>query len=331
MKTINNLLEVEEVNSLIKQDNILILAGHEESLNNLVRGNWIGGTIPYFMAENGGCFDKEKIFVTNITDYVKNVKIRLYGTDSINNITKDRYGHGFSYILIPGFSDVLSSFALNAQKLDNIYNMPLTGWVTGIDLNDIGKINPKIFDGNNLKKYDNRIVVMHVELLLNKIADLEILNIFHQGNGDSIEFIEEGFSCTNCLINGVEQNLAEYIEKNNINTKLPLVADYSGAMINISFQNIDKENKSVLFYAPLRKNTVYKLAKPIENYVKEFNSMVKNDANGEIIASCNCILNYIYSELEGKKTGVMKGPFTFGEIAYVLVNQTMVYLSILDK
>jgi hypothetical protein len=50
-----------------------------------------------------------------------------------------------------------------------------------------------------------------------------------------------------------------------------------------------------------------------------------------IIASCNCILNYLYSELEGKKTGKVTGPITFGEIAYVLVNQTMVYLSVEDK
>ena len=47
--------------------------------------------------------------------------------------------------------------------------------------------------------------------------------------------------------------------------------------------------------------------------------------------SCNCILNYLYSELEGKKTGGITGPITFGEIAYQLLNQTMVYLTIEDR
>ena len=44
--------------------------------------------------------------------------------------------------------------------------------------------------------------------------------------------------------------------------------------------------------------------------------------------SCNCILNYLYGELEGKVTEGMYGPVTFGEIAYQLLNQTLVYVRI---
>jgi hypothetical protein len=40
------------------------------------------------------------------------------------------------------------------------------------------------------------------------------------------------------------------------------------------------------------------------------------------------ILNYLYSNLEGMRTGDMVGPITFGEIAYQLLNQTLVYLTI---
>ena len=40
------------------------------------------------------------------------------------------------------------------------------------------------------------------------------------------------------------------------------------------------------------------------------------------------MLNYLYAELEGKKTGSIVGPITFGEIAYVLLNQTLVHLLI---
>ena len=46
--------------------------------------------------------------------------------------------------------------------------------------------------------------------------------------------------------------------------------------------------------------------------------------------SCNCILNYLYGKLEGKKTGHVTGPITFGEIAHVLLNQTMVQLHLRD-
>ena len=44
--------------------------------------------------------------------------------------------------------------------------------------------------------------------------------------------------------------------------------------------------------------------------------------------SCNCILNYLYGDLEGKKTGGFTGPVTFGEIAYILLNQTLVKLDV---
>jgi len=46
--------------------------------------------------------------------------------------------------------------------------------------------------------------------------------------------------------------------------------------------------------------------------------------------ACNCILNYLYGKLEGKKTGDITGPITFGEIAHQLLNQTMVRLYLHD-
>ena len=54
------------------------------------------------------------------------------------------------------------------------------------------------------------------------------------------------------------------------------------------------------------------------------------DKRSDIVLSCNCILNHLCSELEGKKTGEITGPVTFGEVAYQLFNQTMVYLTVSD-
>ena len=44
--------------------------------------------------------------------------------------------------------------------------------------------------------------------------------------------------------------------------------------------------------------------------------------------SCNCILNYLYGEMEGKSVSGFTGPMTFGEIAYMLLNQTLVRLEL---
>lgn len=38
----------------------------------------------------------------------------------------------------------------------------------------------------------------------------------------------------------------------------------------------------------------------------------------------------MYGELEGKKLEAFAGPVTFGEIAYQLVNQTLVYVTVED-
>ncbi len=45
--------------------------------------------------------------------------------------------------------------------------------------------------------------------------------------------------------------------------------------------------------------------------------------------ACNCVLNFLYGKLEGAQAG-LPGPFTFGEIAYQLLNQTMVYCDVID-
>ncbi|MEO0003956.1 MAG: hypothetical protein RLZZ22_1648, partial [Pseudomonadota bacterium] len=44
----------------------------------------------------------------------------------------------------------------------------------------------------------------------------------------------------------------------------------------------------------------------------------------DVVFSCNCILNFLFGELEGKAIGGVEGPITFGEIGYQLLNQTMV-------
>ncbi len=327
---INNLLATKVVKELINNKRVLILAGEEKQLRSLPKGNWIGGTIPYFMAENGGCIDSERIFVNDITEYTKNIKIIDYNSETINTITTKNFAHGFTYLLLPGFSEVLSTYAMKAHEINSIYDIPLTGWVTGVHLDKLEKIKPKVFNGQTLEAKENTATAMHVELPADKVANLEIINIFSQGEGDTITFDEEGFCIENCIVNGKRQNFAQYLADNEIDTRLPLVADYSGAMINSSIQEIDTKNKKVMLYSPVKKGVEYKIAKPVHNYVDEFMSSLPKDIH-EVASSFNCILNFLYSNLEGKKTGMMKGPFTFGEIAYILVNQTLVYLTIKDN
>jgi hypothetical protein len=324
------LYSVSDVTEMIGQGKKLILAGDENLLRQLPAGHWIGGTIPYFMSEKGGELNTDKIFVNELPGYVKKIKLQSYGENTISNIYKDAFPGGLSIIIIPASSPIHLSFAINAPQYENFAMVPLIGWISGINLNDSGQSTAKVFFGASNKVFNNGAVVVHVELPEDKYAEINIVNIFKQSNGDIITFDTNSFSVKDAFINGKKTNFADYIKTNGIDIKLPLVANYAGAMINISFQAVDEANKTVAFYAPVFKGVEYQIAAPVGDYVSEFTNKMPTDHVDNIFFSCNCILNYLYSELEGRSTGGVTGPITFGEIAYQLVNQTLVYVTIND-
>lgn len=322
--------KIDEVINMIRQDKKLLLAGDEELLKKLPDGNWIGGSIPYFMTESGGMVSKDLILVNEIPSFVKEIKCKSYDIATIKNVYKDGFENGFSVIIIPGFSETHLSFAINAPDYKEFATKPLIGWISGFLLDDPNGKTAKTFIGSGKSVSDKNAVVMHICLPSEKYAEISTINIFDQGEGDIIEFPESGFQVKDAFINGKKENFVDYVTRKQLDIRLPLVADYSGMMINISFQNINKEAKTVEFYAPVFKGISYKQASPVKDYIKQFTQLIPDGGTNDITFSCNCILNYLYSELEGKKTGTITGPITFGEIAYQLLNQTMVNIEIKD-
>ena len=324
----SKLISVDQAKEAIEAGKVLWLAGDENLLKQLPRGRWIGGSIPYFMSCDGGQTTKDMIYASELDPGVaRRIQVKFYNTATIQNIAKDSPDDGFTILLIPAFSDLHLNYAENAPDYEDMYIKPIAGWVTGMHLDDIGSVKPSVFNGGTCENSSDKAVAMHVTLAPKKVAQIGIVNIAEQGDGDAIEFTDTGFSTSTCLINGIEQNFADYLLANHIDTKLPLVADYSGAMINVSIQEIDEENKTVSFYAPVFSGVEYKLSSPVTDYVSSFQSALPS-LNSGVTFSCNCVLNYLYSDLEGKKTAEMTGPMTFGEIAYQLLNQTLVYLTI---
>lgn len=327
MKT---MFSISEVEAKIKQGKNLLLAGDESLLQQLPSGQWIAGTIPYFMTENGGLETKELIFVTELPSYIAATEIKTYPQTTVENVYREAPENGFSVIIIPAFSPTHFSFALNAPKYSNFATSQLIGWIAGVHLNELGTKKPKIFHGETGEVLEDAAIVMHVSLPSSKYADLNIINIFTQGNKDTIVFPEDGFSAADAIINGEKINFAQFLIDRQIDTRLPLVADYCGALINTSFQEIDQQHQRVTFYAPVFKGIQYKIAAPVTDYLTAFSQQLPKDEAAQLFLSYNCILNYLYCELKGKKTGGVTGPITFGEIAYQLLNQTLAYISIRD-
>lgn len=326
----NKLYSKEEVIKMINAGKRLVLAGDENVLKELPAGSWIAGTIPYFMDEKGGVSTSESIFVTQLPEYIENASITSYDSNTIKNIYREGPSNGFGIVIIPASSSVHLSFALDSHNYDNFAMQPLIGWISGVMLDDLGKVTPKVFNGQTKEVFENAAVVFNIELPSNKVADIGIINVFKQGDGDTITFTEDGFSAKDVFVNGKKVNFVDYLKENKIDLQLPLVADMYGAMINTSFQGLDEENKVANFYAPVFKGVSYKIAALSGDYVESFNSMIPSDLKSEVFFSCNCILNYLYANLEGKSTGNFTGPITFGEIAYQLLNQTLAYITVED-
>lgn len=320
------LMPVGEAAELIRSGKYLSIAGDEQALKQLPTGNWIGGTIPYFMAEQG-VVSRDKVYVNQIATFSESPLIRFYNVETLPRLCRNSPDNGYSLIIVPGFSEVHSSFARNAPNYEEMYLKPLIGWVAGIHLDDLGKVTPKVVHGQTGQFSDQMAVVMDVPLPKEKYAHIDIVNLFTQGGGDDITFKDTGFSAGECLINGKPANFSEYLTSKGIDTRLPLVADYSGAMVNVSVKGNVSAEKRVDFYAPVFPGVTYRIAAPIGDYVTAFKAALP-PMNTELSFSCNCILNYLYCELEGKQTGKVKGPITFGEIGYQLLNQTLVYLTI---
>jgi len=322
---------IKETSELINSGKALSIAGDENLLTQLPKGNWIAGTIPYFIAEDGGLFNKDLLYVTPFDENSIKHKIVEYDEENISNLYLDTFENGYSIIIIPAASKTHFNFSLKSATYENFAVSPVIGWVSGVDLNDLGKVTPKVFNGSTGEFFENKAIVLHLELPKNKYAEIDMVNIFSQDTqADKIEFLKDSFSVSDALVNGKKVNFLNYVKEKGLNTKLPLVADFNGAMFNTGFQSLDEDTGVVNFYAPVFAGVEYHQAINVENYVENFLLELPKDLDDPVF-SCNCILNYLYSELEGKKTSNFTGPVTFGEIAYQLLNQTMAFLEIKDS
>jgi hypothetical protein len=319
------LTNFENATNLINQGKLLHIAGTEALLKKLPKGNWIGGSTEYFMTSEGGKISADSLFVTTFP--YENFSIKSYSADEIKNVARDTFDSGFSIVIVPFDSAAHKEYAQNAAGYDDMFIKNVAGWVAGVNLNKPEQ-TPITVNGKSGEIYSDRAAVLHLEVPADKTVGINIINIFTQDeNSPVIEFTKEGFSIETCLVDGKEVVFADYIKQNNLNIKLPLVGDYSGNGVNISLKSI--ENGAVQLYAPVFSNIKYRFAKNISDYRQEFHNRLVGITDTEAVFSCNCILNFLYGELEGKKIEAFNGPITFGEIAYQLLNQTLVCVTVL--
>lgn len=325
----HRLMTLDDACELIASGHPCCVAGDEALLRRLPRGRWIGGSIPYFMTDAGGTCTRDAVFVAELPWHGDGPRAVRYERAALARVCTDGPEHGFTVMVLPAFSAVHEAFAQEAPGYDEMYLRPLVGWVSGVHLDDVGRRSPLVFHGPSGQALDDAAVAMHVPIPPDQMVHVDIVNLFRPGAGARIEFEHGGFSAGDCRIDGRAANLHDWMVAQAFDQRLPLVADYCGAMVNVSIKKLDAAGRRVEFYAPVFPGVAYHAAQPVADYVEAFGrAMQAQRAPAPPVFCCNCILNHVYGGLEGRRLGAMHGPTTFGEIGYQLLNQTLVYLSL---
>lgn len=321
---------IDQVIKSLSDGKSLLLAGSEEALSRIPKGSWIGGTSSLISGLQLQMHETNQVFAVEIPDFHSGVKIKIYeNPKELSEIYNNAPDNGFSVVIIPAFGSMHSSFALNAPYYPNFATRPLVGWVSGVPLVDMERMSPKVYSGISAKAYTDAAVVMSVKLPPNKIAEVGVVNVFEQGEGDELTVDHDGFEHTTVFVNGRATDFAGYLEKNWPDMNLPLVANYRGMMVNSSFQKIVAETGAVKFYTPLFRGISYRIAKPISDYRKAFLEKLPMIDRQSEICSFDCVLNYLLLHgLSSDRNDLLIAPTTFGEVAYQLLNQTLVYMTI---
>ena len=191
-----------------------------------------------------------------------------------------------------------------------------------------------VFSGESGMSYTNAGVVMHVKIADDKYAEVHMFSPFQSDDNDVIIFEENGQQFEYVLINGVRQNFRQYLldqqidrsKDAGVSSQKCLAGDFAGLIMNVAIvqENEIDAGKYVTVGTPVYKNIPYRLASMVNmSYENQ-----KINLEGEIICSFTCITNYSYPEVFTKYFTHMNGPCVYGEIAYFMLGQATVFLTV---
>ena len=320
----NKLYTKDEVKTFILQGRVMLLAGSPRALEGLPAGKWIAGSTVYFI-DKVGLKDEERIFVYDFTNIAKDVFLEVFDENNINKIAFNSFETGFTLVTMPMDTLVLENFSKNSLSYDGIFDYPVAGFVAGVDIEKIGVEKSVVVSGMDGKLLYDKAAVMHVKVSNDYYVHSEILN-FDEIEPDSPEIVfpKTSYVQSSCLIDGKQGNIA------NLFRTLPferqkLVQNQCGALINRESVSINSLKKEVQFYAPVVAGEKYRLGRKRENYIDGFNKKLNTKNN--VLLCLSCIMYYLHGDFEGKKFSY-NCIITYGEIAYQLLNKTVVTVEV---
>ncbi|MEJ2579169.1 MAG: hypothetical protein P8Z68_08740, partial [Kineosporiaceae bacterium] len=264
-----HLQTVGEVTERILRGQVLVLAADAAVLRMLPPGRWIGGSVPYLEGVPGSVDPSGLVHVMQLPPDLPGVSVQVYDVTRIRDVYADLSGEDFGVIAIPAASPTHAEFALHAPGYRGFEVRPLVGWVAGphLDGSDAGRAS--VFAGSTGQEIIDGAVVLRGRLPQGRVATVGVVNIFEQGDGEVIGFPRDGFDVDTAIIDGVERNFADFVQEKGLDTRLPLVADYYGVQVNVSFRAVNPIGREVRFYSPVFAGLVYRHAREIGDYGAE--------------------------------------------------------------
>src|ERR1700734_1200257 len=125
---------VTELAAMIQAGRILLLAGAEPLLAQLPPGRWIGGSAAAYLGNAGNATERDRIFYADLSDHTQTAEILLLDASELPGLAARYPENGFSFLILPGLSALLVSFARDAADYPGLYNSPLIGWISAVDL-----------------------------------------------------------------------------------------------------------------------------------------------------------------------------------------------------
>lgn len=318
-----------EVADFINAGRVMLLSGSAKALEGLPKGKWIAGSTPYFVDGIGVC-DEDKIFVNDFTLVAKSAKTATYNAQNIENIAINGYNNGITLVSIPIDSEVYYTFANNSMRYPDIFKNPVVGFVAATKLDEYGKAKPYVADGADGLLNSEKAVVLYVELpdYLSARTEIENFDTIDEETSEVI-FPKDGFVQSDCIIDGKPGNIAEYFEytvKPKLGGYTQMITSQNGALINRDPKIVDTKTGEVTFFSPIYAGDKYHLVKNGKNYLKMFNDSL-SARRSDVVACFSCVSYFFGGNFTGKNV-VKNGNYAFGEIAYQLLNKTIVTLEI---
>lgn len=327
---LNELLTPEEANAVIARGCVLHIAGDERALRRLRPGNWIGGTTPYILTNEGGVVERDKVFVTELPVRPDAISTSFVDIGHIPAISVEAPRFGFTLVVMPAMSEIHNIYGLTSANIPGIRDIAVMGWVSGLHADDLGKTKAKVFNGLTGEVADDRIVVMRARLPSSKQAKVDIVNLVEPEEDTALVFDTPSFTVRDCEINGERQNFYDFAVRKGVGVHQPLVTDLNGEPICVSLRSLDAQTRTVQLFAPVMRGHVYRFGDAVSGFRDRLIRTIEERALRPVLA-CQCFHNYAFGGLQAPSPYPLPGPVVFGELAHVLMNQTLVCLSIKDK